>query len=230
MVARRVGADTSAARIVRSYRGCGARPRRHAAARCTILCLRVPSPCPRPILRCMRRRPPAALVAGAVRAGRRLLVAREHRQGARPHHALPGRGRAGQRRSPASRSALVKPGMTRAQVRDILGSPLLTDVFHADRWDYVFTIRRQGASRSAAGHRPLRRRHAEDRSQAPRTAGRARVRRLDRHLQDAAQAAAAGADRRADAGACRCRRRRRPTRRRRAWRCRRAPTRRSRPR
>jgi outer membrane protein assembly factor BamE len=41
--------------------------------------------------------------------------------------------------------ALVKPGMSRAQVRDILGSPLLTDAFHADRWDYVFTIRRQGA-------------------------------------------------------------------------------------
>jgi outer membrane protein assembly factor BamE len=42
-------------------------------------------------------------------------------------------------------TALIKPGMSRAQVRDILGSPLLTDVFHADRWDYVFTIRRQGA-------------------------------------------------------------------------------------
>jgi outer membrane protein assembly factor BamE len=41
-------------------------------------------------------------------------------------------------------AALVKPGMSRAQVRDILGSPLLTDAFHADRWDYVFTIRRQG--------------------------------------------------------------------------------------
>jgi outer membrane protein assembly factor BamE len=41
--------------------------------------------------------------------------------------------------------ALVKPGMSRAQVRDVLGSPLLTDIFHADRWDYVFTIRRQGA-------------------------------------------------------------------------------------
>ncbi len=39
----------------------------------------------------------------------------------------------------------VKPGMSRAQVRDILGSPLLTDIFHGDRWDYVFTIRRQGA-------------------------------------------------------------------------------------
>ena len=39
----------------------------------------------------------------------------------------------------------IKPGLSRAQVRDILGSPLLTDLFHADRWDYVFTIRRQGA-------------------------------------------------------------------------------------
>jgi len=42
-------------------------------------------------------------------------------------------------------AALVKPGMTRSQVRDVLGSPLLADVFHANRWDYVFTIRRQGA-------------------------------------------------------------------------------------
>ena len=39
----------------------------------------------------------------------------------------------------------IKSGLTRAQVRDVLGSPLLTDPFHADRWDYVFTIRRQGA-------------------------------------------------------------------------------------
>jgi outer membrane protein assembly factor BamE len=39
----------------------------------------------------------------------------------------------------------VKPGLNRRQVRDALGSPLLTDVFHADRWDYLFTIRRQGA-------------------------------------------------------------------------------------
>ena len=42
-------------------------------------------------------------------------------------------------------AALIKPGLTRAQVRDVLGSPLLTDPFHVDRWDYVFTIRRQGA-------------------------------------------------------------------------------------
>jgi outer membrane protein assembly factor BamE len=41
--------------------------------------------------------------------------------------------------------AQIKPGINRRQVRDALGSPLLTDVFHADRWDYLFTIRRQGA-------------------------------------------------------------------------------------
>ena len=34
--------------------------------------------------------------------------------------------------------------MTRVQVRDMLGSPLLTDPFHADRWDYIFTILRPG--------------------------------------------------------------------------------------
>jgi outer membrane protein assembly factor BamE len=42
-------------------------------------------------------------------------------------------------------AALVKPGMSAAQVRDLLGTPLLTDLFHAERWDYVFTINRQGA-------------------------------------------------------------------------------------
>jgi len=38
----------------------------------------------------------------------------------------------------------LKPGMERDQVRDILGSPLLTSAFHADRWDYVFTLKRRG--------------------------------------------------------------------------------------
>lgn len=41
-------------------------------------------------------------------------------------------------------AAQIKPGMTREQVRDILGSPMLTDIFHANRWDYVFTIKRPG--------------------------------------------------------------------------------------
>jgi outer membrane protein assembly factor BamE len=39
----------------------------------------------------------------------------------------------------------VAVGMPRAQVRSILGTPLLSSVFHAERWDYVFSLRRQGA-------------------------------------------------------------------------------------
>lgn len=35
-------------------------------------------------------------------------------------------------------AAQLKPGQTKDQVRFILGTPLLTDVFHADRWDYVY--------------------------------------------------------------------------------------------
>ena len=38
----------------------------------------------------------------------------------------------------------LKPGMTRQQVRETLGTPLVTSLFHADRWDYVFTLKRQG--------------------------------------------------------------------------------------
>jgi outer membrane protein assembly factor BamE len=39
-------------------------------------------------------------------------------------------------------AAIVRPGMTRLQVRDVLGTPLVTDPFHANRWDYIFTLRR----------------------------------------------------------------------------------------
>ena len=38
---------------------------------------------------------------------------------------------------------ILKPGMTRAQVKDVLGTPLLADIFHNDRWDYVFTFKRR---------------------------------------------------------------------------------------
>lgn len=34
--------------------------------------------------------------------------------------------------------AQLKPGLTREQVRFILGTPLVSDMFHADRWDYVY--------------------------------------------------------------------------------------------
>jgi outer membrane protein assembly factor BamE len=39
---------------------------------------------------------------------------------------------------------MLKPGLTHAQVKLILGTPLVTSVFHESRWDYVFTINRQG--------------------------------------------------------------------------------------
>jgi len=41
--------------------------------------------------------------------------------------------------------AKLKPGMTRSQVRFLLGTPLVVDVFHADRWDYVYVYQKGGA-------------------------------------------------------------------------------------
>jgi outer membrane protein assembly factor BamE len=38
----------------------------------------------------------------------------------------------------------LRPGMIRDQVKATLGTPLLASLFHADRWDYVFTLKRQG--------------------------------------------------------------------------------------
>jgi outer membrane protein assembly factor BamE len=38
----------------------------------------------------------------------------------------------------------LKAGMTRDQVKATLGTPLMASLFHADRWDYVFTLKRQG--------------------------------------------------------------------------------------
>jgi outer membrane protein assembly factor BamE len=41
------------------------------------------------------------------------------------------------------REAMKRPeGVTRDQVRFLLGTPLVTDVFHGDRWDYEFMLRR----------------------------------------------------------------------------------------
>jgi outer membrane protein assembly factor BamE len=44
----------------------------------------------------------------------------------------------------AEQVAMLRPGLSREQVRELLGTPLLTDMFHAGRWDYVFTVHRQG--------------------------------------------------------------------------------------
>ena len=42
---------------------------------------------------------------------------------------------------------LLKPGMSKDQVKQMLGTPLLTDIFHADRWDYVYWRERPGQKR-----------------------------------------------------------------------------------
>lgn len=38
----------------------------------------------------------------------------------------------------------LKTGQTKPQVRLILGTPLIADAFHADRWDYVYRFENQG--------------------------------------------------------------------------------------
>lgn len=38
----------------------------------------------------------------------------------------------------------LKPGMGRSQVRFVLGSALIDDVFHKDRWDYVYRLLQHG--------------------------------------------------------------------------------------
>lgn len=44
----------------------------------------------------------------------------------------------------------LSPGMTKRQVSFLLGTPVLTDFFHQDRWDYAYTIQR--------GHQPMEKR------------------------------------------------------------------------
>jgi outer membrane protein assembly factor BamE len=45
--------------------------------------------------------------------------------------------------------SLLKPGMSKDQVRFILGTPLLTDIFHADRWDYIYWREAQNGARES---------------------------------------------------------------------------------
>ena len=35
----------------------------------------------------------------------------------------------------------VQAGMTRSQVRFLLGTPMIDDPFHADQWDYVYYVK-----------------------------------------------------------------------------------------
>ena len=40
--------------------------------------------------------------------------------------------------------AQLKPGMTRKQVRFLMGTPLVEDPFHHNRWDYIYSLRIEG--------------------------------------------------------------------------------------
>jgi outer membrane protein assembly factor BamE len=46
--------------------------------------------------------------------------------------------------------AQLKEGMTRDQVRFVLGTPLLTDVFHNERWDYPFRMAKGNGEMTAS--------------------------------------------------------------------------------
>jgi outer membrane protein assembly factor BamE len=35
----------------------------------------------------------------------------------------------------------VQPGMTRSQVRFLLGTPMVEDLFNGDRWDYIYYLK-----------------------------------------------------------------------------------------
>jgi len=41
-------------------------------------------------------------------------------------------------------SKKIRVGMSRQQVSSVLGSPLVSDVFHANRWDYIYRFEEQG--------------------------------------------------------------------------------------
>jgi outer membrane protein assembly factor BamE len=43
----------------------------------------------------------------------------------------------------------LKPDMTRSQVRFLLGTPLITDPFHPERWDYLYFDRKAGRLKEA---------------------------------------------------------------------------------
>jgi outer membrane protein assembly factor BamE len=43
--------------------------------------------------------------------------------------------------------AQLEPGMSKEQVRFILGTPLITDIFHGERWDYVYWREDQAGNR-----------------------------------------------------------------------------------
>ncbi len=46
----------------------------------------------------------------------------------------------------------LKPGLTRSQVRFLLGTPLITDPFHPERWDYVYLYKKHAGAPAETRH------------------------------------------------------------------------------
>ena len=46
----------------------------------------------------------------------------------------------------------VKPGMTRSQIRYLLGTPMVADSFNKERWDYIYYLKK-GRSRHVDSRR-----------------------------------------------------------------------------
>jgi len=42
----------------------------------------------------------------------------------------------------------LRPGMSKAQVRYIMGNPLITDTFHVRRWDYLYSLQTGSGEKS----------------------------------------------------------------------------------
>ncbi len=42
----------------------------------------------------------------------------------------------------------LRPGMTKSQVRYVMGSPLIIDTFQQERWDYLMTMKKGGDERT----------------------------------------------------------------------------------
>lgn len=42
-----------------------------------------------------------------------------------------------------NRLGLIQEGMSRAQIAGTVGTPILQDVFHQNRWDYIYTLQKQ---------------------------------------------------------------------------------------
>ena len=77
----------------------------------------------------MRPALPIVLLLGALLAGCNLLYKPEVQQGTL---------------LTAEMLAKLRPGMTKRQVRLLLGSPPVTDTFRPERWDYVYSVGRAG--------------------------------------------------------------------------------------